>query len=62
MSGGWTPNNNADITVLFLFVLMFAGILFYDEISEMLSPVIHDVICGDVASTSSSNKMRRIER
>ena len=62
MQGGWTPNNNADITVLFLFVLMFAGILFYDEISEMLSPVIHDVICGDVASTSSSNKMRRIER
>ena len=62
MSGGWAPNNNADITVLFLFVLMFAGILFYDEISEMLSPVIHDVICGDVASTSSSNKMRRIER
>lgn len=62
MQGGWTPNNNADITVLFLFVLMFAGILFYDEISEMLSPVIHDVICGDVAITSSSNKMRRIER
>jgi len=49
MGGGWTPNNNADITVLFLFVLMFAGILFYDEISEALSPVIHDVICGDVA-------------
>ena len=62
MQGGWTPNNNADITVLFLFVLMFAGILFYDEILEMLSPVIHDVICGDVAITSSSNKMRRIER
>ena len=62
MQGGWTPNNNADITVLFLFVLMFAGILFYDEISEMLSPVIHDVICGDVAITSSSNKIRRIER
>ena len=62
MQGDWTPNNNADITVLFLFVLMFAGILFYDEILEMLSPVIHDVICGDVAITSSSNKMRRIER
>jgi hypothetical protein len=49
MGGGWAPNNNADITVLSLFVLMFAGILFYDEISEALSPVIHDVICGDVA-------------
>ena len=62
MSGGWTPNNNADITVLFLFVMMFAGILLYDEISEMLSPIIHDVVCGDVASTSSSNKMRRTRR
>jgi hypothetical protein len=48
MGGGWAPNNNADITVLFLFVMMFAGILFYDEISEALSPVIHDIICGSV--------------
>lgn len=47
MGGGWTSNNNADIIVLSLFVLMFAGILFYDEISEALSPVIHAVICGD---------------
>ena len=62
MQGGWTPNNNADITVLFLFVLMFAGILLYDEISEALSPVIHDIVCGDVASTSSSGKMRRTRR
>jgi hypothetical protein len=62
MGGGWTPNKNADITVLSLFVMMFAGILFYDEISEALSPVIHDVICGDVALTSSSNKMRRMRR
>lgn len=49
MSGGWAPNNNADITVLFLFVMMFAVILFYDEISGALSPVIHAVICGSVA-------------
>ena len=55
-------SNNLDILCLFLFVLMFAGILFYDEISEMLSPVIHDIVCGDVASTSSSNKMRRTRR
>jgi hypothetical protein len=62
MEGGWAPNNNADITVLSLFVMMFAVILFYDEISEALSPVIHDVICGDVASTPGSNKMRRMRR
>jgi len=62
MDGGWAPNNNADITVLFLFVMMFAGIMFYDEISEVLSPVIHDVICGDVASTPGSSKMRRSRR
>lgn len=48
MQGGWTPSNNADITVLFLFVMMFAGILFYDEIAEMLSPVIHDIICDHI--------------
>jgi len=49
MGGGWAPNNNADITVLFLFVMMFAVILFYNEISGALSPVIHAVICGSVA-------------
>ena len=59
MSGGWTPNNNADITVLFLFVLMFAVILFYDEISEALSPIIHDVICGDVAITQGKGHRAR---
>jgi hypothetical protein len=62
MDAGWAPNNNADITVLFLFVMTFAVILFYDEISEVLSPVIHDVICGDVASTPGSSKMRRSRR
>jgi len=41
---------------------MFAVILFYDEISEALSPVIHDVICGDVASTPGSSKIRRSRR
>jgi hypothetical protein len=55
-------SNNLDILCLFLFVMMFAGILFYDEISEMLSPVIHDIVCGDVASTPSSGKMRRTRR
>ena len=55
-------SNNLDILCLFLFVMMFAGILFYDEISEMLSPVIHDIVCGDVASTPNSGKMRRTRR
>ena len=62
MQGDWTSNNNMDITVLFLFVVMFAGILFYDEISEMLSPVVHDIVCSDVPPASGGNKMRRARR
>ena len=52
-------SNNLDILCLFLFVVMFASILFYDEISEMLSPIIHDVVCGDVAAPTGRGRRGR---
>lgn len=53
---------NLDITCLFLFVIMFACVLFYDELSEMLSPIAHDIICGDFAAPQDYDRARRVRR
>lgn len=40
-------SSNIDIMCLLLFIMLFACILFYDELSEMINPIMHDIICGN---------------
>ena len=40
-------SSNIDIMCLFLFIVLFACVMFYDELSEMINPIMHDIICGN---------------